>query len=155
MKSTSKGLAGAALEAAADDSASRLDEERRLAERAHEELLSMGMPRVNLLLMGHAGVTANVLGRLTDGLHEPVVSWAPGEPFVLPPVERTGTVVLHEIGALGIEEQVRLLEWLSGAVGHTQVVSTTASSLLPRIRAGAFIDMLYYRLNTVCFDLSH
>ena len=154
MKPISKALGDAAVDAEPRESPSRIATDRRLADNAHEELVAMGMPRVNLLLMGRQGATQGVLDKLTAGLHQPIASWMPGVEFVLPPVDRTGTMVLHDVGALAIDEQIRLLEWLGGAVGHTQVVSTTAGSLLPRIRAGAFIDMLYYRLNTVCVEVT-
>ncbi len=44
--------------------------------------------------------------------------------------------------------------WLDRAPGRTQVVSTTPALLFPRVQAGAFIDRLYYRLNTVCMDVT-
>lgn len=42
-----------------------------------------------------------------------------------------------------------LLDWLSDAVA-VKVISTATASLLPRIERGAFLDSLYYRLNTIC-----
>jgi transcriptional regulator of acetoin/glycerol metabolism len=62
--------------------------------------------------------------------------------------------VLHEVGALGILDQIRLLEWSAGARSNPQVISTTPAPLLPRVRAGAFIDTLYYRLNTVYMEVT-
>ena len=47
-----------------------------------------------------------------------------------------------------------LLDWLEAAAGRMQVVSTTPATLLPHVQAGAFIEQLYYRLNTVCVDMS-
>ena len=47
-----------------------------------------------------------------------------------------------------------LLRWLERATGRTQVVSTTSTSLLPRVQDGTFVDTLYYRLNTVCLDVA-
>ncbi len=146
--------AGATRAAGSLDRPSTSKEERRLAKAAHEELRLVGVPRVNLLLMGSDGVIRSVLDSLVRGLHEPIASWFPGERLVLPPVDRAGTVVLHDVGALAIPEQIQLLEWLGQAMGRTQVVSTTPAPLLPRVQAGAFIDTLYYRLNTVCVDVT-
>jgi len=42
---------------------------------------------------------------------------------------------------------------LDQTAGRIQVVSTSAVSLWPRMKAGAFNDVLYYRLNTVCVDV--
>ena len=62
--------------------------------------------------------------------------------------------MLHDVGTLPLDEQLRLLDWLERAEGRTQVVSTSTTPLLPRVQAGAFIDTLYYRLNTVCVDVT-
>jgi transcriptional regulator of acetoin/glycerol metabolism len=58
------------------------------------------------------------------------------------------------VGALPLDAQIHLLEWLAAAIGRIQVVCTTPAPLLPQVRAGAFIDTLYYRLNTVYVDVS-
>jgi hypothetical protein len=63
-------------------------------------------------------------------------------------------MILQDIGALGHTDQLSLLDWLERAAGRTQVVSTTSTPLWPLIQAGAFIDSLYYRLNTVCVDVA-
>jgi DNA-binding NtrC family response regulator len=34
------------------------------------------------------------------------------------------------------------------------VVSTSPAPLIPRVHSGLFIDTLYYRLNTVCVDVT-
>jgi sigma-54-interacting transcriptional regulator len=121
---------------------------------AHEDLLLMGMPPVNLLLTGSHGRIREVLGRLLRAVDGPIAAWYPGERLVLPGDPRTGTLILHELGFLGYAEQIRLLEWLEEGVGRTQVVSTTSTSLLPRVQAGTFNDVLYYRLNTVSVDVT-
>jgi transcriptional regulator of acetoin/glycerol metabolism len=61
-------------------------------------------------------------------------------------------MILHDVGAMGPADQIRLLEWSQQAAGHTQIVSTASTSLLPLVDAGMFNDMLYYRLNTVFVD---
>jgi Sigma-54 interaction domain len=126
----------------------------RLARAAHVDLLLMGMPRVNLLLIAPDGVVRFVLESLLLDLREPIVRWRPGERIVLPPTEESGTLVLHDAGALSADDQLRLLDWLERAEGRTQVVSTSTTPLLPHVRAGSFIDTLYYRLNTVCVDVT-
>jgi DNA-binding NtrC family response regulator len=90
-------------------------------------------------------------------LREPIAVWFPGSPLVLPPIAQTGTLILHEVGALKLGEQYRLHEWIERAQGRipgTRIVSTSEASLLPRVRAGVFLDRLYYRLNTVYIDIS-
>jgi transcriptional regulator of acetoin/glycerol metabolism len=113
----------------------------------------MGMPRVNLLLIAPDGVVRYVLESLLLDLQEPTTTWSPGQPLVLPPRGRDGTLVLRDVGNLSPELQLTLLSWLEDAEGRTQVVSTASAPLLPRVQCGAFIDTLYYRLNTVCVDV--
>jgi hypothetical protein len=132
---------------------SRLPDHWRMARAAHVDLLLMGMPRVNLLLIAPDGVVRFVLESLLLDLHEPIAQWHPGERLALPPVDEGGTLVLHESGSLTPDDQLRLLDWLERADGRTQVVSTSSAPLLPRVHSGAFIDTLYYRLNTVCVDV--
>ncbi len=132
---------------------SKLPDHWLMARAAHVDLLLMGMPRVNLLLIAPDGVVRFVLESLLLDLHEPIAQWRPGEALALPRVDEAGTLVLHEPGSLRPDEQLRLLDWLERADGRTQVVSTSSAPLLPRVHAGGFIDTLYYRLNTICVDL--
>jgi hypothetical protein len=128
-------------------------EDWRQARAAYLSLLLVGMPRVNLLLVGVDGMVWNVLGTLLLDLQDPITTWMPGQPLVLPPSGQSGTLLLHDLGSMTHEEQLRLLGWLEQARGRTQVVSTAASPVLPRVRTGEFLETLYYRLNTVCVDL--
>jgi Sigma-54 interaction domain len=140
--------------ASLSDVVPQLPEHWRLARAAHVDLLLMGMPRVNLLLIAPDAVVRYVLESLLLNLREPIARWAPGQPLVLPPPGLINTMVLHDVGRLRPDEQFELLAWLERADGRTQVVSTSATPLLPRVQCGAFIDTLYYRLNTVCVDVT-
>jgi hypothetical protein len=133
---------------------SALPDHWRLARAAHVDLLLMGMPRVNLLLIAPDGVVRFVLESLLLDLQEPIHRWRPGEVFTLPSPHDSGTLVLHEVGSLTIADQLQLLDWLERAEGRTQVVSSSSTPLLARVSAGSFIDTLYYRLNTVCVDVT-
>lgn len=128
-------------------------DDARLARAAAEELFLMGMPRVNVMLNGRDEVVSFVLRMLLGHVRKPIASWYPGQQLAMPTTE-TGALVLHEVGALGILEQIQLLEWSGGAARRPQLISTTSAPLLPRVRAGAFIDTLYYRLNSVYMDVT-
>ena len=125
-----------------------------LAREAQVNLLLMGNPRVNLLLIGMDAGVWNVLETLLLNLDRPVTTWCPGDTLTLPSSSRTGTLILHDVGTMTPEEQRLLLDWLDRAAGRTQVVSTTPTPLMPRVKSGAFLDNLYYRLNTVCVDVT-
>lgn len=110
--------------------------------------------RVNLMLLGPDHVTRDVVDALSPRSRQPVIVAHPGEPLVLAPIDQVGTMILHDVGAFGLADQRRLLDWLDGAAGRTQVISTTSRPLLPLINAGAFFAALYYRLNSLYVDLS-
>jgi transcriptional regulator of aromatic amino acid metabolism len=133
---------------------SKLPDHWRMARAAHVDLLLMGMPRVNLLLIAADGVVRYVIESLLLDLQEPIERRKPGEHLTLPSPSDGGTLVIHDVGSLSADDQLRLLDWLERAEGRTQVVSTSATQLLPRVESGTFIDTLYYRLNTVCVDVS-
>lgn len=153
MQNLPKPFADGARPADRIDCISRLREDWRIARTAHMDLELMRVPRANLLLKGTEDVVQNVLDLLLPNLGAPIESWKPGDALSLPPAV-AGTMILRDVGRLALDDQFRLLEWLDMARGRTQVVSTTPSPLLPRVRSGGFLDTLYYRLNTVCVDLS-
>ena len=90
-----------------------------------EALRLVEQHRVNLLLVGDDEIVQRLVESLSTRFHQPVGTWSPGEQLVLPPAERTGTMVLRDVGSLDLQDQIQLLEWLGTACGRTQVVSTT------------------------------
>ena len=152
MKSPSKNFAGATRTDRPLDGGFQLSDPRRQAQAALGDLVAIGLTRVNLLLTGVDGVVRNILETVLMDLQTPIASWYPGERLVLPPVARTGTMILHDVGAMSHEDQLRLLEWSEQAAGKIQIVSTAQTPLMPLVRAGIFNDRLYYRLNTVFVD---
>ena len=121
---------------------------------ARDDLIIAGMPPVNLLLAGGHGAIRNTLGTLLRNVEGPILAWYPGERIVLPRHPRVGTMILHEVGLMEYEDQLRLLEWLEIRSARIQIVSTTSSPLMPLVESGAFNDTLYYRLNTMHVDVT-
>jgi hypothetical protein len=124
---------------------------------ADANLLFKKAPSSNLLLVGGRTGVSKILETILPNLRDPVTVWFPGSQLVLPPIAQTGTLILREVGALELGDQYRLNEWIErvqGRTWRTQIVSISAGSLLPRVHAGAFLDTLYYRLNTVYIDIS-
>lgn len=76
---------------------------------------------------------------------------------VLFDVVRGGTLLLEEIGDLSDRMQARLLRALDGRARpfaesrdiDVRVIATTSADLLAAVRAGAFREDLYFRLNTI------
>jgi hypothetical protein len=131
----------------------QIREDLRVARRAHRDLHVVGMPRTNLLLVGTAGSFRFVLEMLRLELRDPIVQWHPGQPLELPLPGCAATLVLQDVSELTYDDQHRVLRWLDRAAGQIQVVSTTAVPLWPRVKAGAFNETLYYRLNIVCVNV--
>jgi len=152
MENASKPPASPGETAQSHGSAAVHPNDWRSARAGYFELLSMGMPRVNWLLIGHDGAIRSLLEMLPlDGL---VLSWRPGALLVLPATPRSGTVLLHDIDQLTPTDQLQLLEWLERPMRRARVVSTTSTRLLPRVHAGTFVEPLYYGLNTICVDVT-
>jgi hypothetical protein len=147
------GTTGPALPFDASQRAERT-EQWQLARAAHVDLLLMGMPRINLLLIAPDAVVRYVLKSLLLDLWEPVTHWHRGVSLTLPPASAAGTLILHDVEALLPADQRYLVDWLELTHGRTQVVSTTSAPLLPRVEAGEFNATLFYRLNTVCVDVT-
>ena len=145
MEQASNAFVGAAPVSGTFDCDSLLSDDWQLVRTA----------RVNLLLIHQESSAAGLLDQLLPDLNEPIARWRPGQRLVLPSIHLAGTIVLQDVGALCPDEQRRLLDWLEESGGRTQVVSTTAESLLARVNEGTFIDTLYYRLNTVCVETNH
>jgi Sigma-54 interaction domain len=124
----------------------------RLARETHRDLQIVGRQRTNLLLMGAPGATGLVLEMLGLDRREPVLTWRPGQPLVLPPQGRAATLILHDVGRLTSVDQQLILRWLDYTAGGIRVVSTTTEPLWPRVQTGTFNEVLYYRLNTVCLS---
>ena len=107
-----------------------------------------------MLLVGPGDVVEKVLDTIAPGVRTPVASWRPGELFVLPLTTSIGTMIFRDVDALTLSDQRLLLDWLERVAGRTQVVSTVSAPLMPRVEAGTFLDVLYYRLNTIYMDVT-
>jgi hypothetical protein len=145
-------FAGVAHVSEPSETVSRLREDWHVARAAHAELVRLGFPRVNLMLTGPNGVLDYFLDALLPDLREPVGRWCPGEQLLLPPPALIGTMIFQDVGAMPRHDQQRLLDWLNGASGRTQVISTTPECLMPLVEAEAFSADLYYRLNIIRID---
>lgn len=108
----------------------------------------------NVLLIGTDEQCGVIIDAVRADLAGPVVTWRRRQRLVLPPPGSVGTIILHGVDALDRLDQERVLEWLN-APGAPRVVSAAAASLLVRLRQGAFLDDLYYRLNIISIQATN
>jgi hypothetical protein len=108
--------------------------------------------RLNMLLIGHDVEIERMLASILPQMAPCIAVW--GERSTLDRLpQHLRTVVVRNVGRLTHDDQQRLNDCLDTWSGAVQVVSTTTRSLLARVERGAFIERLYYRLNTVSVDL--
>jgi hypothetical protein len=109
--------------------------------------------QANVLLIGPDDVTNAVLKAVRPHLQDPVAILRGGEPFALPsgPV---GTLILVKLGAFTLAEQSQLNEGLKDQLSRVQVISTSATGLMPMLATKSFLEALYYRLNTIYIDVA-
>lgn len=71
------------------------------------------------------------------------------------PTTRKGTLLLKDVAALTLSQQVALYDWLTVGSGDMQVVSLAMTPLVPLVEDGEFLEGLYYRLNVIRLDAAH
>jgi len=108
--------------------------------------------RPNLLLCGPAGAVDTTLATLRPSLQEPVYNWV-GDAGGSLPHEFSGTLIFEHASTAPGDQQRSLLEWLSERAQRVQVISTTEEPLFALVQQGAFLDRLFYQLNTLYLDL--
>jgi sigma-54-interacting transcriptional regulator len=110
-------------------------------------------PGKHLLVQCDPGGFEAFAGQATT-LCTPPIRWCrlPGR-LHLPP-DREGTLLLNDVAALSIEDQIRLYDWLGSHAGGLRVISGTTSSVSALLASGRFLEGLFNRLGNVQFDLT-
>ena len=104
--------------------------------------------RPNLIVECGAGDADDVLRQFQLVCDAPVHSCRlPGALDL--PAGAAGTLLLHDVAALTISQQVMLFDWLQHRRGDMQVVSVTGIRLMDLVRDGRFLEGLFYRLNII------
>jgi hypothetical protein len=65
------------------------------------------------------------------------------------PADRTGTLVLFDVAALQLDQQISLFDWLGPRSGAIRVVALTAERMDRLVESGAFLEGLFHRLGSV------
>jgi hypothetical protein len=106
--------------------------------------------RPNVLVTGRPAAAEQALAALMPYLDAPVGCWAPDTS--LPSSGDVRTLVIRNLDELPLDQQRALSSWLQGAPTRTHVVSTATVSLFQLVTTGRFLEVLYYRLNTLLLD---
>jgi transcriptional regulator of acetoin/glycerol metabolism len=104
--------------------------------------------RPNLLVDCVNGGAESIVAQLRELCVGPFHSCQLPGALDLPHVAK-GTLILHDVAALTIAQQVALFDWLHQQNGAVQVVSLTQKRLMGMVCDGRFLEGLFYRLNTI------
>lgn len=113
---------------------------------SESELSVMRRLHPNVLLVGSQESNERALSELLPVCRTPV--YQPNPAFDMPVVEG-GTFVLRRVEWLRPHRQRALHEWFTREPGRIQVITPASAQLFQRVSAGAFLEDLFYRLNTM------
>jgi len=118
----------------------------RVATRAYERVW-----RPNVLVIGEPDRCDAVVSALLLESPKPVYEWA-GQTLV-PAHADAACLVIRDVATLSREQQNAFWLWLSApAVHHLPFISTSSIPIFPLVQRGAFMEDLYYRLNTLVLE---
>jgi hypothetical protein len=107
--------------------------------------------RPNLLIEAYSGSIDSVTEHVLAACRQPVLpSIFPGRLDL--PVTRHGTVVLHNVHAMSIPQQIVLNDWIDEGRGGAQIVSISTTSVWQLVQNGDFLEGLFYRLSVIRLD---
>jgi hypothetical protein len=82
----------------------------------------------------------------------PVLLLQQPSPFS-PPADSDGTLIVNDVHALELRDQIALYDWLGYGAGELRIISVTPYSLRALTDRGLFLEGLFHRLSAVDFDL--
>jgi hypothetical protein len=65
------------------------------------------------------------------------------------PVGDRGTLVIHDVSALTVAQQLTLYDWMTPRTATMQVIAITSQPLAPKMESGGFLQALLNRLTAV------
>ncbi len=110
--------------------------------------LVRGGRRPNLLVLCDGPTASAVALRLSTFCHQPMETRLVPGALHLPDTHR-GTLLLRDVSALTLDQQIALYDWMEERWIDMQVISITSRPLLPLVNSGRFLEGLYYRLNVL------
>lgn len=103
----------------------------------------------NVLIHSPAADINRLIARLGARLAQPLTVCPVGAGTLRLPANPGGTLLVHDVAALSVAQQIDLYDWTSVFGGRTQVVAITSEPLAPRVEGGHFLQALFYRLNVL------
>jgi hypothetical protein len=118
-----------------------------------DDLLVLRDRYPNVLIVGPGAAAAAALSEIYPLLRLPITSLRIDHRVALPLTLTHGSLILRNVAALPLAQQERLHDWLARTAGSTQVLATSTTALYPLVERGAFLDVLYYRLNMTYLEV--
>lgn len=107
--------------------------------------------RANVLIIGTGHALDSLLTELRRDLREPVACVPPGG---LLPSGTPQTLIIMGLDVLDAASQRSLAAWMDAPHrARTQIIALAERPPYARLKEGLFDAALYYRLNTICFEL--
>ena len=110
-------------------------------------------PRQHFLIRCPAEYVDAVITQARSLAAPPVRLWECTDVWPLPS-DKTGTLLLNDVSALGLAGQIALYDWLGSGADLVRVIAITTAPLAPLVARGAFLEALCHRLGAVQFDLA-
>jgi hypothetical protein len=115
--------------------------------------LAFQRPRQHFLVRCEPDRVSGVAAQVAMFATPPVRSCRLPGRLELPP-DKQGTLLLHDVAALDIRDQIALYDWLGTSATDLRVISVTTSPVAPLVAQGTFLEGLFHRLGAVQFDLT-
>jgi hypothetical protein len=71
-----------------------------------------------------------------------------------PPGHTSGTLIVNDVHALDLRDQIAFYDWLGHDAGELRIISVTRYALRSLIDRGRFLEGLFHRLSAVEFDFT-
>ena len=115
--------------------------------------LAAQRPRHHVLVRCRRGAFGTLAAEVMS-LGAPPVRLCPLPGPLFLPADKQGTLLLNDVAALALADQIALSDWLGAGTGDLRVISVTAAPLPALVARGAFLEGLFHRLGAVTFDLT-
>lgn len=113
--------------------------------------LASQRPRHHVLVRCRPGGFASIAAEVMS-LGAPPVRLCPLPGSLHLPPDKAGTLILNDVAALTLADQIALYDWLTVGAGRLRIISITAAPLAALVESGIFLEGLFHRLGAVQFD---